>query len=246
MAEYRRFFAEESCRDGQEIYISGNEFNHMKKVLRLRKGEQVIVCFNDGIDHLCVIDEMGDKEAKLVIEKSFENQAENKVSVTLFQACMKGDKMDFCVQKAVELGVDTIVPFENAFTIAKFDNKKTERFERIAFEASKQCGRAKLTTVKDCIKFSALLKELHNFDKVIFCNEYESENMMLDTLLDHTFSQNVAIIVGSEGGFANEEQQKIKEFDNVISVSFGKRILRAETAGVFALSILSSILNLKR
>ena len=144
------------------------------------------------------------------------------------------------------MGVDTIVPFENAFTIAKFVNKKTERFERIAFEASKQCGRAKLTTVKDCIKFSTLLKELHNFDKVVFCNEYESENMMLDTLLDHTFYQNVAIIVGSEGGFANEEQQKIKEFDNVVSVSFGKRILRAETAGVFALSILSSILNLKR
>ena len=159
---------------------------------------------------------------------------------------MKGDKMDFCIQKAVELGVDTILPFENAFTVAKFDAKKTERFERIAFEASKQCGRAKLTTVRDCIKFGALLKELQNFDKVVFCNEYESQNMMLDTLLDEKFEKNVAIIVGSEGGFANEEQQKIKEFDNVVSVSFGKRILRAETAGVFALSILSSILNLKK
>ena len=246
MAEYRRFFADESCRADENIFISGNEFNHMKKVLRLRKGEEIIVCFNDGIDHLCVIEEMGDKEANLKIQKSFENQAENKVSVTLFQACMKGDKMDFCVQKAVELGVDVIVPFENAFTIAKFDSKKTERFERIAFEASKQCGRAKLTTVKDCIKFSALLKELHNFDKVIFCNEYETENMMLDTLIGQSFSQNVAIIVGSEGGFANEEQQKIKEFDNVVSVTFGKRILRAETAGVFALSILSSVLNYKK
>ena len=245
MAEYRRFFADEGCRDGDFIFISGNEFNHMKKVLRLRKGEEIIVCFNDGIDNLCVIDEMGEKQAKLVIEKSFENQAENKVSVTLFQACMKGDKMDFCIQKAVELGVDTIIPFENAFTVAKFDAKKTERFERIAFEASKQCGRAKLTTVKDCIKFNSLLKELENFDKVIFCNEYETENMILDSLLEETFNQNVAIIVGSEGGFAKEEQQKIKEFDNVVSVSFGKRILRAETAGVFALSILSSVLNLK-
>jgi len=246
MAEYRRFFVEESCRDGKSVFISGNEFNHIKKVLRLRKGDEVVICFNDGMDNLCTIEDIGDKQAELLIVDSFENHAENKISVTLFQACMKGDKMDFCVQKAVELGVDHIVPFENNFTIAKFDAKKTERFERIAFEASKQCGRAKLTKVSDCIKFSSMLKELENFDKVVFCNEYEKQNMMLDILIETNFDKNVAIIVGSEGGFSKEEEQKLRQLKNVISVSFGKRILRAETAGVFALSLLTSVLSLKK
>lgn len=245
MAEYRRFFADAGCRDGDAVYLAGSEFHHLKKVLRMRQGDEVVVCFNDGMDNVCVIENIGEKEAELRIIESRVNPAENALSITLFQACMKGDKNDFCVQKAVELGVDRIVPFQSAFTVAKFDAKKTGRFERIAFEASKQCGRAKLTKVDDCVAFCDVVQETQNFDTVVFCNEFERENMMLDTLLGLDLQGDIAIVVGSEGGFSDEEQKELKSRQNVVSVSFGSRVLRAETASVFALSLLSGVVNRK-
>lgn len=211
----------------------------------MRQGDEVVVCFNDGMDNVCVIENIGEKEAELRIIESRVNPAENALSITLFQACMKGDKNDFCVQKAVELGVDRIVPFQSAFTVAKFDAKKTGRFERIAFEASKQCGRAKLTKIDDCVAFRDVVQETQNFDTVVFCNEFERENMMLDTLLGLDLQGDIAIVVGSEGGFSDEEQKELKSRQNVVSVSFGSRVLRAETASVFALSLLSGVVNRK-
>lgn len=246
MAEYRRFFAKESDRQGDSVYISGNEFNHIKKVLRLKIGDEVVVCFNDGMDNLCEIKDIGDKQAALEIKKTYKNLAESDVEITLFQACMKGDKMDFCIQKAVELGVTKIIPFESQFTVAKFDGKKIERYERIAFEASKQCGRAKLTKICNGEKFGKLSDMFKEYDIVVFCNEYEKENLMLDTLLKLPKFSNIAVVVGSEGGFSKEEVSIIKDAKNTVSVSFGNRILRAETAGVFALSLISSILQIKK
>lgn len=246
MAEYRRFFADETDRHGDNVCIAGNEFNHIKKVLRLKPSDEVVICFNDGIDNLCEITEITEKQATLKIKKSFKNNAELDAEVTLFQACMKGDKMDFCIQKAVELGVTEIVPFESRFTVAKFDCKKTERYERIAFEASKQCGRAKLTKVCDGVKFNKLTSMFQDFDVVVYCNEYEKENAMLDTLLKLPKASKLAVVIGSEGGFSKEEESEILSAKNVISVSFGKRILRAETAGVFALSLLTSVLSMKK
>ena len=242
MAEFRRFFADKSCFDNEFGIIEGNEFNHIKKVLRLRAGDEIIVCFNDGVDNLCEIVEICDKNVKVKIKQSFLNKAENICEVTLFQACMKGDKMDFCVQKAVELGVNVIVPFENKFTVAKLDGKKTERFSRIAFEASKQCGRAKLTQIFDCVSFKKMLEMLKLFDTVIFCNEHEKQNGFLSELYKLDFKGKIAVVIGSEGGFAKEEAEEIKSLTNVLSVSFGNRILRAETAGVFALSVLDSVM----
>lgn len=242
MAEFRRFFADPDYKQGKTICLRGGEFHHMKNVLRMRTGEQAVVCFDDGIDNLCTISEICEDKAVLSVEKSYKNAAESSVRITLFQALMKGDKMDFCVQKAVELGVAAIVPFESAFTVAKADAKKTPRFERIAFEAAKQCGRATLAKVEDPIDFKTMLQRLSEHEKVIFCNEREKENAILAALRSLPQVCDLAVIIGSEGGFSEQEAQEIMQEKNVVSVSFGKRVLRAETAGVFALSVLSAAL----
>lgn len=243
MAEYRRFFVPKTAFCDGKITLDGTEFVHLKKVLRMRAGDRVVVCFDDGLDRLCEIESIGEGHALLNVVSVAENQAESKTAVTLYQALMKGDKMDFCVQKAVELGVIAVVPFESEFTVAKWDGKKTERYKRIAFEAAKQCGRAKLTTIKNCLRFCDLPLALAKHKIVVFCNEAEREHKILTEISKISSPEDIAVVIGGEGGFSDKEREAISALGNVVSVSFGKRILRAETASVFALSVISAWLD---
>ncbi len=244
MSEYRRYFVSpSSARKDGEIIIDGNEFVHLKKVLRMREGDKAVVCFNDGIDRICEIKKIEDSHAVMSVIEMRQNDTEMRAKVTLYQALMKGDKFDFCVQKAVELGVSKVVPFESRFTVAKWDGKKTERYRRIAFEASKQCGRARLAEIENCVNFSSLAGMLCGHETVIFCNETEHGNKLLETLEGLSPPKDIAVVIGGEGGFSPEEIKEIMHLNNALSVSFGKRILRAETASVFALSVISAWLD---
>lgn len=244
MAEYRRFFVppESADADGRVI-VDGNEFAHLKKVLRMREGDKAVVCFNDGLDRFCEIERIENNRALLRVVETRLNAAEFGSKITLYQALMKGDKFDFCVQKAVELGVGEIVPFESRFTVAKWDVKKTDRYRRIAFEASKQCGRSRLAGVENCVGFEELIERLRRHETVIFCNETERGNKLLRALDAISVPKDMAVVIGSEGGFSPEEIGEISRLKNAVSVSFGKRILRAETASVFALSVISAWLD---
>ena len=124
MADYRRFFAEPSCKDGNQITITGEEYKHLANVLRMRVGDNCFVCFNDGIDHFCQIESIDKSCAHMCILNSWQTECENAFTTTLYMAVTKGDKNDTIVQKAVELGVSEIVPVEMARSIVKLDEKK--------------------------------------------------------------------------------------------------------------------------
>lgn len=223
--ELRRFFVDKSSLDGDTVRIFGAEFLHLKNVLRLKVGFKIIVCLNDNIDRYATITEISRDHAATKIDKVVMRETKSK-NITLFASLIKNNKLDLVIQKAVELGIDTISPFISQNTSeTKFN---LERAERIAFEAAKQCGSATLTKVSDIISFDDILVSVKNFDTVIM--PYEKET-------DVSFSQieikgkSIAIIIGSEGGFTDSEAKAAKEA-GAITVSLGKRILRADTASI--------------
>ena len=211
------------------VKITGEEYNHLSKVLRLKVEDKVECIHEDDYIYKGIIQEITSSYATIKIIEKIINKANPQNNVVVFQALPKGDKLDLIVQKLAEIGVSVIQPFTSRFCISKPTNK-TDRYNRISKSASKQCGRSRSLIVKDCISFDKMLDMLDDYDTVIFANETE------DKITDYSISDNVAIIVGSEGGFAKDEIEKIKS--KAISISLGSRILRTETASI----VLSAII----
>ncbi|HEY8443661.1 MAG TPA: RsmE family RNA methyltransferase [Clostridia bacterium] len=230
----KRFFAEYT--DDDIIILKDQEHHHLANVLRLQTGEQVAVCFNDGYDNICEIIEIKKNHAVLKRLSREKNQNEASVDLTLFQAAPKGDKLDLIVQKSVELGVNRIVPFLSQFTQVKEHSVKTERLNKIALEAAKQCGRALAPEVEQPKKFSEILPRLKEYDFVLMPYELETQVDIKTALATAQNPRKIAVIIGSEGGFCQEEVELAREY-NAQVVTLGNRILRAETAAISVVSI---------
>lgn len=229
--EIRRFFVDNSDICNNVVTLTGDEFSHMVKVLRYKVGFKAVVCANDGIERLCTVNEIGKDFATLVIEQETVQDVKN-AHVTLFAGLLKNNKLDFVVQKSVELGVDEIIPFvSHNCAETKFAK---DRAEKIALEAAKQCGSAYLSKVGALENFDEVLARFKEFDTVLFAYENEKKNRIKDCRID---GKNVALIVGPEGGFTPEETEKAKECGATI-VTLGRRILRAETASIVSCALL--------
>ncbi len=235
--EIRRFFVnpQDICANG-EIIVFGDEFAHMAKVLRYKVGYKALVCANDGIERLCTIKQIDKDKAILTVDEQ-RVQDKKSVHVTLFAGLLKNNKLDFAIQKAVELGIDEVRPFLSDNTAeTKFS---VDRANKIALEAAKQCGSAYLTEVKDLCDFDEIVESFCNFDRVLFAYEYEKKNRIKDCDLQ---GKNIALVVGAEGGFSENEAQKAKDNGAQI-VTLGKRILRAETASIVSSALLLDALG---
>lgn len=230
--EIRRFYVDTGdIRDGF-ITVKGDEFVHMTKILRHKVGYKIVVNNNfDGYDYYAVIAEIGKDSARAEIVDKVINDTASSVDVTLMQALPKGDKPDFIAQKATELGLKKIIFFISEFTAEKKLN--LDRIRRITLEACKQCGRAFVPSVETVDTIDEL--PIDEYDNVILLSEHEQCVSLSDVTIKKDKSK-VALIVGSEGGFSTEE---VSEFvaKGALSVSLGKRILRAETASIAAISI---------
>ena len=227
--EPRRFFVrpEAVSADGL-ITVSGTEAEHMIRVLRMKEGYKAVILTGDGCERLSTVVRVTRGEV-LLREESVTRADRRSVSLTLFAGNLKNGNLDLVVRKAVELGVDRIVPFVSARADEKKFNR--ERAERIALEAAKQCGALFLSEVEEQISFKEVLDRVKNYDKTWFCYENETRSPLAKIAREQ--GRSFALIVGSEGGFTDEEAAAAVAA-GAKSVTLGRRILRAETADIVA------------
>ena len=217
------------------IRITGADAHHIGKALRMRVGEELTVCDQNGTDYIGVIESISPQEVILKIISSAPTVAEPSISITLYQGLPKSDKMDWIVQKSVELGVSRIVPVMTSRSISRTDSdkgdKKRDRWQKIAAEAAGQSGRGRIPEVSSPFTWKQMMQEIPHDNALIF---YEGGGKPLTSLIAPDMTE-LAIIVGPEGGFSPEEVAALQEI-GVVSATLGKRILRCETAPVAALA----------
>jgi 16S rRNA (uracil1498-N3)-methyltransferase len=228
----RRFFGREQ---GGKIVIEGDEYNHMRNVLRLIVGDEILVSLNDDYEYVCEIEKFAKNSAVCKVNGKNVCVGNPRKNIVIFQAITKGPKFEFIVQKATEIGISKVVPFLSEFVVAKVSESKMDRLQAIALNACKQCERTKIPEISAPIKFDDVLAQFKDFDIVLFANERASVG---EKIKDFEKYQNIAIIVGSEGGFSQKEKERFEEA-GATTISLGKRIYRCETASVAMMSLVS-------
>lgn len=231
------FFTENNIAT-EKYSLFGESAKHISKVLRMNRGEEITLVTPDKTECLCKISDITPVSVSVdVLSKSI-CQNEPNVEVTLYQALPKGDKMDYIIQKCVELGITKIVPVISARCISRPDAKslakKQVRWQKIALQAAMQSRRGIIPQVCECVSFSKAAELSKENDKTIIFYEMGGESVK-DILTDTPKS--IGIFIGSEGGFEQEEVDKIAE-NSGKTATLGKRILRCETAPLAALSII--------
>ena len=235
------FFIDQTDFSGDTVSISGTDFNHIKNVLRMQEGDEFLISCN-GESHLCALKEFTAQSVIATIKQKNFQDTSLPVKITLFQGLPKSDKMELIIQKAVELGAESIVPVQMERCIVKIEDKKkdakTARWQTIAESAAKQSKRTLIPTVKNAVSYKNLLKEIDNFD--LFIVPYENERGIkstVDALNKIKSGMTVGVLIGPEGGFSDTEI-KLLYGTKATTVSLGKRILRTETAAITALATL--------
>ena len=229
-----RFFIDGTA-DGR-AYIAGADALHIAKALRMRPGEALTLCDGKGTDFDGVLETVTDRQVTVRISASRPSQAEPTLAVTLYQGLPKGDKMDWIIQKAVELGVTAVVPVATRRSVARLEgkaDKKQERWQRIAAEAAGQCGRGMLPSVERPLSWSQALSRLSG-EPALVC--YEGGGRPLRELVTPS-TRRLSVFVGPEGGFDPEEIDAIRRQGGGVA-TLGPRILRCETAPLAALTLL--------
>lgn len=233
-----RFFIANCNED--EITIKGEDANHIGRSLRMKIGDGIIAC-NDGIDYFCRIEEITADEVFCKVLKREKSKAEPDIKVTLFQAIPKLDKFEMIIQKSVELGVNKIVPVITKRCVSRPDEKtfckKLQRYKKISLEAAKQSGRGIIPEVTGIMSFADSLSLLDDYDKVVVC--YEKGGIRFNSA-GIKKQQKIALFIGSEGGFEEEEVKELQD-NGAVSVWLGDRILRCETAPLAAITILMNL-----
>jgi len=234
-----RCFFETDISKGNLVTVDGDEALHITRVLRLGVGDLIEITSGNGKVYEAKINATDKKSIEVCALKELLVDGEPKTDVSLFIGLTKSSKMELIIQKAVELGVSSVVPVEMERSVVKVkdEDKKTQRFRRIAMEAAKQCKRSKVPLVSDPIKFNQAVEMLSNMDFSFAPYECETKKSIREIFTgENEFLKSVGFIIGPEGGFSDTEAEFIKE-NNIQTVTLGKRILRMETAAISVLSI---------
>jgi len=236
-----RFFTNEI--DENNITLTGSDAVHVGRSLRMKPGEPLTVCCG-GIDYNCEISEITSDTVYLDLKEKVMCAAEPNINVTLFQAVPKLDKLEYIIQKSVELGVSRIVPVLTRRCVSRPDErdfaKKLVRLNKIAAEAAKQSGRGIIPEVTPIVSYKKALEMMQELDRTLLLYEEEGGSSFSGT--DFSGVKNVGLVIGSEGGFDKEEADACVDI-GADRIWLGKRILRCETAPITALSILMFLTN---
>jgi len=236
-----RFFVPKENVKGNLIYINGKEAKHILTVMRLGQNDNVTVFDGTGKEYAGFIKEAKLKSLIVEIVKTKIPKLEKDINITLVQAIPKKRKMDYLIEKATELGVDKIVPIISQRVI--FDIKrdegdgKTKRWQKIANEASKQCGRADVPDVAQIKNFKEAINEIDDYGlSLLAC--LSEDTMALKEAISGFEKGKAIVFIGPEGDFTKEEIDLAKE-KNCRLISLGKRVLKSDTAALYVLSVLN-------
>lgn len=236
-----RYFVNNEQIIENSINIIGEDYQHLKKVLRIVKGEIITVCC-DGFDYIAEINEIDSNHISAIIIDKKANLTEPLLKVTLYQGLPKADKMELIVQKCIELGVHEIVPVTTERCVSRINTSKdvqnkVSRWQKIALEAAKQCNRGIIPKIGTPIKFSEAIVLASKLDLSVIPYEKESATGFKNIVSEHSSILTASIFIGPEGGFTQQEID-LAESKGVRKITLGPRILRTETAGMVALSLM--------
>lgn len=235
------FVTPEQVKD-DKVQIIGSDVNHIKNVLRMKLGEEVQISDGNNGKYLCKICAMSAEDVRLEILEKLETDTELPSKLYLFQGLPKGDKMEWIIQKAVELGVYEVIPVATKRAVVKLDEKKAvkkvERWNGIAESGAKQSGRNSIPTVQRVMTYKEALQYAESLDVLLIPYELAEDMKQTRQVIEAIIpEQSVGIFIGPEGGFETDEVE-LALAQGAKAITLGKRILRTETAGLTTLSIL--------
>ena len=223
------------------VHFTPDDEHHILHVMRMKKGDEIEVV-SDGKVFLCRIDNLHPLEVSVIHE--IENDVELKECITLLFALTKGDKIDLVLQKATELGVKKVALIESERTVVKYEgkdiDKKLARFNKIMKEASEQSHRLVVPELLGIYNLKNLPKEV--FSDINYVAYEKDANDISGAFSNLEKGKSISILIGPEGGFSEQEINRLTE-QGFIRTSLGKRILRAETAAIYALSVIGYLLE---
>ncbi|MFD2759465.1 16S rRNA (uracil(1498)-N(3))-methyltransferase [Lentibacillus juripiscarius] len=244
--ELQRYFVPSENWIDEQVYVTGDDAHHVTRVMRLKTGNEIICNHPDGQAAICTITSMNADEVRAEIKEWMDTSNESPVSVTIVQALAKGDKFELVLQKGTELGASAFIPLKAERSVVVWDDKKAEkkmaRYSKILKEASEQCHRNKIPQLHPAMAIKELMEQSQSFERKLFAYEEEAK-----TDAFQTFAQSVArfkpgdhvlIVIGPEGGFSENEANVMKQ-EGFAPVRLGPRILRTETAAMYALASIS-------
>ena len=235
-----RFYTPNPRIENGLLKIEGDEVKHIRKVLRLKTGDEILVFDGLGKEFEGTIVEEGRSSVMVKIQDMLSPKRDSPLEVTLAQSLLKGEKMDSLIQKATELGVKEIIPFFSSRSVPLLEKsrslKRHHRWEKIAVEAAKQCGRGVVPKIESLQTYSGMLHAASADQLRLIL--WERDGIKLRDMLEGSKERRkVFFMIGPEGGFSQDEIEKAERV-GFIAVTLGRRILRAETASLCFLSIL--------
>ncbi|WP_433743232.1 16S rRNA (uracil(1498)-N(3))-methyltransferase [Falsibacillus pallidus] len=249
----QRYFIPEPYNGEERVVLHGEQFHHIVRVLRMKQGDSFYIVYKSGEAAIAEIQEISNEELAAAIVEWEHSYKELPIDVTIVSGLPKGDKLELIVQKGTELGAKQFVPFIADRSIVKWDEKKgtkkVERWNKIALEAAEQSHRNVVPTVEAPIKVKLLLEMSKHYDYKLAAFEESAKqgetSAFAAILREIQPGQSVMIAFGPEGGLSEKEAAMFKE-NGFILCGLGPRILRTETAPLYALSAISYQFELLR
>lgn len=245
MSILQRYFVNQSAIENN-FFISEDDYHHIVRVMRAKEGDQLICVDPMKASAVCSIVEITDEKVVAEVVKWIEESSELPIDVTIVSGLPKGDKLEWIIQKGTELGAYRFIPFISARSVVKWDekkgSKKVERWQKIAKEAAEQSHRSHLPNVESPHNIKAIIKASEAYDYKLIAYEEEAKqgesSALLKTLARMKQGQSLMIIFGPEGGLTDSEVSLLQE-NGFQACGLGPRILRTETAPLYALSAVS-------
>lgn len=243
-----RFYVNPTQIQGDVATITGTDVNHIKNVLRMKQGEEIVICNGQGKDCYCIINKVSEGEITARINSEQATGTELKSRITLFQGIPKKDKMELIIQKAVELGVYEIVPVMTKRVVVKLEDKKKEvkkleRWQAIAEEAAKQSCRGMIPVVKPVLDYKEAIATAKQMGLGLIPYENATGMQTTKDIMNNVDQYStIGVFIGPEGGF-EETEVELAIQNKIFPITLGRRILRTETAGLAILSMMVLMLE---